>query len=102
MKTKEFIQTETATQHIQLVQGVFTPSEASDVICNLINEKINFHKFQRLRDSEANHDCDTNLVNGRILELENEKLVAREFINTVKLLGKSLTINGTLEIKIES
>ena len=35
-------------QKFQLVKGDFTPSEASDVIMSLIDEKINFHQKQRL------------------------------------------------------
>jgi len=35
------------TQKINLVDGNFTVSEASDVVLTLLNEKINFHKLQR-------------------------------------------------------
>lgn len=100
MKTKEFLQTEKVKQKIQLVKGEFTPSEASDVIMNLINEKINFHKLQRLQMWEGNHKCNTGELDGRIGELEKEKEIAREFINSISALGENLEINGILEITV--
>jgi hypothetical protein len=100
MKTKEEVQPKKVNQKIQLVNGQFTPSEASDVIMNLINEKINFHKLQRLQVKEGNHKSTTNELDGRIGELEKEKEIAREFIKKTKSLGKNLKINGILEITV--
>lgn len=100
MKTKESTQIEKVHQKIQLVKGEFTPSEASDIIINLINEKINFHKLQRLQMWEGNHLSKTDELDGRIGELEKEKETAREFINNTKDLGQNLKINGILEITV--
>ena len=59
-------------QKIQLVKGEFTSSEASDIIMNLFNEKINFHKKQRLQLWEGNHKSNTEHLDKRIKGLENE------------------------------
>ena len=88
-------------QKIQLVDGSFTPSEASDVILALLEEKINFHKLQRISWCEGSSDANTNYPDGRIQELENEKRIAKEFINSVRTQGKKLRINGILEITLE-
>ncbi len=98
MKTKEVAQIEKKMQQIQLVKGEFTPSEASHVIMNLIDEKINFHKIQRLQIWEGDDQCKTDHLDGRIQELEKEKEIARKFISNSRTLGKNLKINGTLEI----
>jgi DNA-binding HxlR family transcriptional regulator len=100
METKELKQTEKSTQKIQLVKGEFTPSEASHIITNLLNDKINFHKIQRLQMWEGNHKCKTNKLDDRIKELEKEKAIAKEFINNIESLGKKLKINGVLEISV--
>lgn len=100
MKSKAVPQIEKPTQKIQLVKGDFTPSEASDVIFSLINEKINFHKLQRLQMWEGNHKCKTDQLDGRIGELEKEREIAREFINSLRGLGQNLKINGILEISV--
>ena len=100
METKELTQIEKATQKIELVKGEFTPSEASDVIMKLIDVKINFHKIQRLQIWEGNHECKTNQLDGRIQELEREKEIARDFIDSKRGLGLNLIINGTLELSV--
>jgi len=100
MKTQEVVQTEKITQNIQLVKGEFTPSEAAHVITSLIDEKINFHKIQRLQIWEGDHQCKTGKLDGRIGELEMEKENARELINGLRKLGKNIKINGTLEISV--
>lgn len=100
METKELTNIEKVSQKIQLVKGEFTLSEAAYVITRLIDEKINFHKLQRLQATEANHQSDTGELNGRIKELEKEKEIARQHINTLRGLGQNLKIDGVLEITI--
>lgn len=100
METKELKKSEKVAQKIQLVKGEFTPSEASHIIVNLIDEKINFHKIQRLQIWEGNHKCKTDQLDERIKELEKEKVIAREFINKARSLGQKLKINGILEISV--
>ena len=85
-------------QKIQLVDGKFTPSEASDVIEALIREKINFHKIQRLKLWTGNDCCDTDSLDGRRGELILEKKIAKDFIAEARRGGHNLVINGTLEI----
>ena len=85
-------------QNIQLVKGAFSASEACDVINGLIDEKINFHKLQRLQMREGNEVCNTAVLDGRIEELLEEKRVAKEFIAQIRANGGKLQINGTLEI----
>jgi hypothetical protein len=99
MEAKVVTEVVTDQRKIQLVDGTFTPAEASDVISALINEKINFHKIQRLKIWEGNHLGKTNLLDGRIGELEQEKHNARNIIGQARANGKKIAINGILEIK---
>ncbi len=73
MKTAEITKQKKQSQKIQLVKGEFTPSEASHIVMSLIDEKINFHKIQRLQIWEGNHKCKTSQFDGRIAELEKRK-----------------------------
>ena len=100
METKELIKPEKIKQKIQLVKGEFTPSDASFVIMALIDEKINFHKIQRLQKWEGNHKANTNELDDRITELQKEKEIAREFIDKTRKQKGNLKINGILEITI--
>ena len=88
-------------QKVQLVEGKFTPSEASDIISSLIAEKINFHKLRRLGRSEGNINADCEYPDNRVKELEEERMIAKEFIKIARLEGKTLRINGTLEISFD-
>jgi len=88
-------------QKVQLVEGKFTPSEASDIISSLITEKINFHKLQRLGRSEGNINADCVYPDNRVKELEDEKMIAKEFIKMARREGYNLKINGTLEISFD-
>ena len=101
MQTKELEIAVETLQKVQLVNGVFTPSEAADIIGSLIDEKINFHKIQRLQRWEGNHKCDTGDLNDRITELEQDRAQALEFIGQIrKEGGKALRINGILEMTV--
>ena len=100
LETKEVVKTTTGKQKIQLVKGAFSPAEASDIICGLIDEKINFHKLQRLTLWEGEHNCQTEQLDGRILELEEEKRIAKEFISRNREQQRPLKITGTLEITL--
>ncbi|MHA7831537.1 MAG: hypothetical protein ACX93O_10585 [Flagellimonas sp.] len=99
MEAKVLPEVLTEQRKIQLVDGTFTPTEASDVMTALIDEKINFHKIQRLKIWEGNHSSKTNILDNRIDELEKEKMTARAIIEQARKNGKNITINGILEIK---
>ena len=88
-------------QKIQLVEGQFTPSEAYDVLNDLIDVKINFHKLQRLGLCERNENADVIYPNDRIAELNEEKKIAKDFINMARAQGYKLRINGILELEWE-
>ena len=86
-------------QHINLVDGVFTPMEALDVIRGLLDEKINFHKLQRLSITERELYGDTNFPDGRIKELAQEKTHAKDIVLEAYEKGYQIKINGTLNIE---
>ncbi|WP_369998252.1 hypothetical protein [Winogradskyella sp.] len=87
-----------ATQKVQLVEGLFTPSEANHIVNVLIEQKVNFHKLQRLSIREGCEDADTTYENNRISELQNEKQIAKDHIAIARKEGYNVVINGTLNI----
>ncbi len=88
-------------QKIQLIEGQFTPSEASDLVSALVKEKINFHKIQRLSQNLHDECCDTKDSEERIKELTQERKIARNFISEAKVDGRNVRINCVLEITYE-
>lgn len=100
MEVKEIMIDEKVSEKIQLVKGEYTPSEASHIIMNLIDKKINFHKMRMLQIWESNHNCDTELLNVRIKELEKEREIAQEFIRNSEELGQNIRIDGVLNMSM--
>ncbi len=88
------------TQKVKLVDGVFTLSEANDVVQALLDEKINFHKLQRLAWCEGDCGADTKFPDGRIKELMEAQTSMREFIDAIRHEGKNVRIDGVLKIEL--
>lgn len=89
------------TQKINLIDGVFTASEASDIINSVLNVKINFHKLHRLSITEGNHKDYCVYDSGRIDELINEQQISKEFFAQARLSGKKLKMRSVIQIEIE-
>lgn len=99
METKKTSVIAKQEEKIQLVKGEFTPDQASDVVMSLLNQKINFHKLKAIQQWEQNHKYDREPLNNRIKQLEEEKVIAADFISKMKLEGKTLNIEGLLIMK---
>ena len=80
---------ERTTQEVQLVKGLFTPSEANHIINVLIEQKVNFHKLQRLSLCEDNEEADVTYENNQI---------AKDYIAFAQKDGYNVVINSTLNI----
>ncbi len=90
-----------ATQKIQLIEGQFTPSEASDIICGMLTEKIKFHKVQRLSEFIGNCESSDTDSHRRIAELEEERRKMKAFAAEARATGSKITISGTLQMSME-
>lgn len=83
---------------INLIEGSFTASEASDILHGLLDKKINFHKLQRLGKTERDHSDACSFDNERIDELLAEKENLKVYFAAIRAKGVQLTINSTIEI----
>ena len=88
-------------QKINLIDGVFTTSEASHIINSVLKVKINFHKINRLSITEGNSKDECTNDSGRINELINEQQIAKDFFTQARLEGKKLKIRSVIQIEIE-
>ncbi|HMP29918.1 MAG TPA: hypothetical protein PKD85_09970 [Saprospiraceae bacterium] len=97
----EVLQQATITEtKVKLLDGEFTPAQALDILNGLINQKINYHKIEKLQHWEQNHNINEKPYVNRIQELESDKKAINNFISEVMYEGKKLSINGVLTIKI--
>ncbi|WP_075340993.1 hypothetical protein [Tenacibaculum agarivorans] len=95
----EATKTQKLTQNLKLVEGSFTPSQAAEVIKNLINTKMNYHKLHRLIVLEGNHNDETIFDSSRIKELEAEKNNLSKMIQYALENNKKLKLNGTITVE---
>lgn len=100
METQKTSTTIDKDQKIHLVNGEFTPSEACDIVNALLDQKINFHKLQRLAMWEGNINANASFPNSRIEELVAEKDKFKEYIRAAREEGAMLKIKGNLEISL--
>ncbi len=90
----------TTDQKINLIDGVFTATEAGDILHAMLDKKINFHKLQRLSRTEGNMDDACEYDNGRIIELIDEKGKLKDFLSSIRSEGCKLEINSTINITV--
>lgn len=93
-------QPQATLQSIKLIEGTFTPSEAADILNDIIAKKINFHKIQRLKINEGNHDDPCNHDNERLSELQASKDRLSDILKDVRINGKRMSIKANISIEV--
>ncbi|MBP6090860.1 MAG: hypothetical protein KA521_06360 [Crocinitomicaceae bacterium] len=84
-------------QNIELINGAFSASLAHEIIIDLINKKIQFHKLKLHENWEKNTIDETSSLK-RITELEAARSAFLEFIS----IHSNDTFNVQSNITIES
>ncbi len=91
----------TATmQSISLIDGIFTPSDASDILNAMLTKKINFHNLQIMRIKEGNHDDLCTHDATRLNKLKAEQSRLKEILDEVRSQGKKMNIQSTITIEV--
>ena len=81
---------EVEIQNIQLIEGMFSASEAADILNAILDKKINFHKLQKLKINEGDVEDPCVRDSGRLAELLAEKDKLSAIIKEVRAKGKKL------------
>lgn len=87
------------THKVNLVDGVFTPAEASKIILRLLQEKINFHRNERFQQWIGDCTCDDKATTSRIKELETEKQRVKAYFEEAAEAGTNISMNGILNLE---
>ena len=91
------------TETIDLIKGTFTPSEAQELLLDLLNSKINFHNKKDFSSRERFGKPDAESVQ-KLKHLTESRNKVRTLISRLINEGneeKSVTLNSTIEIIIE-
>lgn len=94
------IQPKSTMQSISLIDGIFTPSDASDILNAMLTKKINFHNLQIMRIKEGNHDDLCTHDATRLNKLKAEQARLKEILDEVRSQGKKMNIQSTITIEV--
>ncbi|RAR70035.1 hypothetical protein [Flavobacterium aciduliphilum] len=87
------------TQNIKLIDGVFKPNEAKEIIISLLNSKINFHNLEDF-SNQIRFNIKHENSKQRIIELQNAKEELSSLIQWAESHEYELQIQGTIEINL--
>jgi hypothetical protein len=92
---------ESLRKQLKLIEGEFSKIEALNIINNVVDVKINFHKLQRLSRTESNIYDECTFDNSRITELINGKADMKSFLTSLEANGCKIKISSTIHISVE-
>jgi hypothetical protein len=92
----------TVEQQLKLIEGKFSKREALNIINNVVDVKINFHKLQRLSRIEGNINDECTFDTSRIIELINDKEDMKAFLTSLEANGRNIKISSTIHISVEN
>lgn len=86
-------------KEIKLIDGVFTPNEASSLLVTMIDNKINFHKLDdfsyHIREDRHPHHSQE-----RVVELQEAKADLRAWLNNAKEQSSHLVVKGVITVEL--
>jgi hypothetical protein len=88
-------------RELKLIDNTYKASEAKEVLCSLINEKIRFLNFQIASRSERFGE-ETSYLKQRIEMLNKEKQEIIEFMDGLDADAHSVKIGATADIQVLS
>lgn len=89
------------TKTFKLVSGIFNNEDAHDILCHLLDKKINFHLCKILSSFEKSGEEDPYSKN-RVEELKATKKALLEMVELAKLTGKNLEVKSDIRVSLST
>ncbi len=87
------------TRSFKLIEGVFGPAEAADILFSIVNDKIKFHNIHILSIKER-FNGNTEVSERRLKELKISKKNIAKILSEALELGYDVEINSDIEITL--
>ena len=84
-------------QQFQLIDGTFTPSEASRVLLSLVQRKMDYHRLEQF-SNEVRLGQDPSHSEKRLQDLAKLESVLKKLFASADDAKQNLKINGWIEI----
>lgn len=88
-------------QSTKLIEGVYTPQEAKEILMDLLDHEINFYKIQNLSAEVRQGNPDAQAWN-KVQELSAEKERVLQMIRSAAEEGKKVNIYSTVHLRLEN
>ncbi len=85
---------------IHLIKGLFTPTEAADVLLSFLNDKIKFHTIRQLNLEQSDPTARADSKE-RIEDLRAAKKRVTEMVVSAQSNGELLQIDSTIAIRFK-
>lgn len=86
-------------QHFKLIDGTFTPAEASQVLLSLIQSKIDHHTLEKLSNEER-FGRDLSHSAERLQDLRKLRNEVQMLLDSAAAAKQTLKIDGAIEITV--
>ena len=86
-------------QHFQLIDGTFSPTEASRLLLSLVQRKIDYHRKEQFSDEERFGKAPSHSEK-RLRDLAKLESDLKEFFASASDSNQNLNINGWIEITL--
>lgn len=96
LEENQIAQVENGT--FSLINGDFTPDEASEIVNDLFSKKINFHEVKSF-GHQIRYGTEDQARLQRIEELKESRQQAGQLIEEAKQAGKSLRVQSVISIE---
>lgn len=87
------------THSVQLVEGIFLPVDAADILFSLVSDKIKFHQLKILSLKDSINGSTINSEQ-RIKDLKRSKTDVKNLILKARDEGYQLKIDSEINIKL--
>ena len=84
-------------QRFKLIDGTFTPSEASRVLLALVKSKMDYHSMEKF-SNEVRYGGDVARSEKRLQELAQLNASLQEFFGSTSTENQTLKVDGWIEI----
>ncbi|WP_418263018.1 hypothetical protein [Flavobacterium faecale] len=87
-------------QELKLIDGTYLPKEATEILLNLYDKKINFHELKDFSTQVCTGSADSKSVQ-RIPELKADVETIKMLIQKAESNNQKLTIKSIIHIDLE-
>lgn len=85
------------THQFKLIDGIFSPGQAQQVLGAMVKSKIDFHTLEKHSEAERSGGAEE-LSQARLEYLRNLDGELKRLAETAKAAGKRLKISGDIEV----